>query len=382
MNPKDSTNPDATNGVRSRWKDLKPSYRAAIAIAVVALAWMASGVLSNNSVPQTATTTSQALTRVQVAVSHAAMHTRTVVLYGRIKAGNGVALRSKFDAIVVELVATKGNAVKKGDILVRFDAEGRAERVDEAKAHLEQAEIAYDAAKTLGKEGFRSKLNTAGAKADLQAARAGLALAKSNFSNTQIRAPFDGIVDDIPVEVGDLVSKGKMAAHVIDLTFVKVAAEVAERDAVNVSLGGRAVVNLMDGRSFEGEVTYVSRASNAQTRTYPVEVTLQTPERSIAEGVTAELRLPMQTENAHRVSPAILTLNDQGELGIKAVDDDGMVVFHAVEMVSDTRDGIWISGLAPKINVIVVGQEFVRPGQKVEAMAMPVSGAAGQGGGK
>ncbi|MCK5444847.1 MAG: efflux RND transporter periplasmic adaptor subunit, partial [Rhodospirillaceae bacterium] len=273
---------------------------------------------------------------------------------------------SKFDATVLEVVATKGSAVNKGDILVRFDAEGRDERVSEARARLAQTEIAFDAATALGKEGFRSKLNTAGAKADMEAARAGLALAKSNFANTQIRAPFSGIVDDIPVEAGDLVSKGKMAARVIDLSQVKVSAEVAERDAVNVSLGGSATVKLMDGRSFEGMVSYVSKASSAATRTYVVEVTLQTPDHSIADGVTAELRLPMQTENAHRVSPAILTLNDEGRLGIKAVDSDNLVVFHGVEMVSDTRDGIWISGLGPEINVIVVGQEFVRPGQKVE----------------
>lgn len=380
MSPKDFIQSDAVNGARSRWKNLKPSYRAAIAIAVVALAWMSSGVISTKQVDEAQSITSQSLTRVQVAVSQAVQHTRTVAVYGRVKAGRAVSLRSKFDATVLEVVATKGSAVNKGDILVRFDAEGRDERVSEAQARLAQTEIAFDAATALGKEGFRSKLNTAGAKADMEAARAGLALAKSNFANTQIRAPFSGIVDDIPVEAGDLVSKGKMAARVIDLSQVKVSAEVAERDAVNVSLGGSATVKLMDGRSFEGMVSYVSKASSAATRTYVVEVTLQTPDHSIADGVTAELRLPMQTENAHRVSPAILTLNDEGRLGIKAVDSDNMVVFHGVEMVSDTRDGIWISGLGPEINVIVVGQEFVRPGQKVEPLPMPMPKATSGGG--
>ncbi|MCK5167749.1 MAG: efflux RND transporter periplasmic adaptor subunit, partial [Rhodospirillaceae bacterium] len=114
--------------------------------------------------------------------------------------------------------------------------------------------------------------------------------------------------------------------------------------------------------------SYVSKSSNVSTRTYSVEVSVDVADMSVPEGVTAELILPMETILAHLVTPAILTLNDDGVLGIKTVSDDGIVEFHAVEMVSDTRRGIWISGLNLEEKVIVVGQEFVQIGHKVETV--------------
>ncbi len=368
MTPKDIKNSASVNEIRSHWAGLKSSYKAAIVIAMLTFLWMLTGIFSIDFGGDDMVAAPKHVAQVQVISSKAQMHTRTVAVYGRVKANRAVDLKSKFDATVSDVVALKGSAVKKGEVLVRFNSEGRAERLAEAEARLVQAEISFEAAAKLSKEGFRSKINTAGAKADLEAAMAAVATAQSNFNNTIIRAPFAGIVDNIPVEIGDMVSKGKIAAKVIDISSIKVVAEVAERDAANVALGDASRVHLMDGRTFDGTVNYVSKSSNVSTRTYLVEIIVDVPDMSVPEGVTAELILPMETVLAHLVTPAILTLNDDGALGIKTVSDDGTVEFHAVEMVSDTRRGIWISGLQPEENVIVVGQEFVQTGHKVEAV--------------
>ena len=368
MNPKDFANSERVNEIKSHWLQLKPAHKAAISIAALTLIWMLSGVFSFDFGGDVAPTVAHKTPRVQVFASKAVQHTRTVAVYGQVKADRAVGLLSKFDATVADVQVPKGSLVKEGDVIVRFESEGRAERLAEAEARLIQAEISFDAASKLGKEGFRSKINTAGAKADLEAAMAAVASAKSNFDNVTIRAPFSGIVDSIPVEVGDMVSKGKMAARIIDISRLKVTAEVAERDAGNVTVGGASKINLMDGRTFDGVVSYVSRASNTATRTYTVEVSVDVPDMSVGEGLTTELILPMETVQAHMISPAILTLNDDGQLGIKTVSSDNVVMFYPVAMVSDTRSGIWISGLNDEENFIVVGQEFVQVGQKVEAI--------------
>ena len=64
---------------------------------------------------------------------------------------------------------------------------------------------------------------------------------------------------------------------------------------------------------------------------------------------------------------SVLTLDDNGVLGIRTVEDGNKVAFHAVTIIKDTRDGVWVVGLPFKINVITVGQEFVQPGQIVDA---------------
>ena len=73
------------------------------------------------------------------------------------------------------------------------------------------------------------------------------------------------------------------------------------------------------------------------------------------------------TAPVHVLAQSVLTLDDDGVLGIRTVEAGNKVAFHAVTIIKDTRDGVWVTGLPFKINVITVGQEFVQPGQVVDA---------------
>ena len=96
----------------------------------------------------------------------------------------------------------------------------------------------------------------------------------------------------------------------------------------------------------------------------------------IAEGVTAELKLELGRLKAHFLTPAVLTLSDKGELGVKVVDQDNIVRFHTVQLIDDTPEGMWLTGLPDEAELIVVGQEFVRTGQKVEGVRVKEENAS------
>jgi multidrug efflux system membrane fusion protein len=68
----------------------------------------------------------------------------------------------------------------------------------------------------------------------------------------------------------------------------------------------------------------------------------------------------------HLLPQSVLTLNDEGVLGIRSVED-GVAAFHEVTIVSDTRDGVWVTGLPETVEIITIGQEFVVDGQAVTA---------------
>ncbi|MDH5773107.1 MAG: efflux RND transporter periplasmic adaptor subunit, partial [Rhodospirillaceae bacterium] len=155
MNPKDFANSERVNEIKSHWLQLKPAHKAAISIAALTLIWMLSGVFSFDFGGDVAPTVVHKTPRVQVFASKAVQHTRTVAVYGQVKADRAVGLLSKFDATVADVQVPKGSLVKEGDVIVRFESEGRTERLAEAEARLIQAEISFDAASKLGKEGFR-----------------------------------------------------------------------------------------------------------------------------------------------------------------------------------------------------------------------------------
>jgi multidrug efflux system membrane fusion protein len=146
---------------------------------------------------------------------------------------------------------------------------------------------------------------------------------------------------------------------------MRIVAQVTERNVTRLQKGGAAFAVLPNGRTLAGDVRYISKVGRSETRTFRVEVWIDNADGTVLEGLTAELKIPTGSEPAHLVSPALLTLDDKGVMGIKAVSDAGRVVFHPVRILADTPEGIWLGGLPKKLNLITVGQEFVRAGQTV-----------------
>ena len=70
-------------------------------------------------------------------------------------------------------------------------------------------------------------------------------------------------------------------------------------------------------------------------------------------------------EPAHKISPAILSLNDQGKLGVRTVTNDNRVEFQEITILEDTNSGMWVSGLGEVARIITLGQEYVFQGQTV-----------------
>jgi multidrug efflux system membrane fusion protein len=119
----------------------------------------------------------------------------------------------------------------------------------------------------------------------------------------------------------------------------------------------------------QGRLRYVSPVADTATRTFTVEMALDNEAGRLPSGVTAELHLPIGEVMAQKVSPALLTLADDGTLGLKLVGDDGEVHFVPTEIVKATPEGVWLSGLPEEATVITVGQGFVRDGERVVAVA-------------
>lgn len=353
---------------------MKTSYKTAISILILTVLWMVSGLFSG-SVPTTTespdATKQVHMPRVRVMTIVGELHTQSIRVMGRIQADQAVSIRAQVLGHVSDVVVSKGDRVNVGDVILHIDVEDRKGLLAESRARLKQREIAYEAARKLRQGGYSSQLTEAKAKADLEAARAQVTRMKRNLDNTTVKAPLAGVIDTLPVKAGDYFDKaGGLVGRIVDLTKMVALGQVAERNIQDIALGKPAMVRLPDGRELSGLVSYISSASNALTRTFGVEVTLDIADETVREGITAEIQLPMKTLFSHRLSSALLTLDAEGKVGVKTINADNIVEFHSVKVVSDTKDGMWLSGLPTKIVVISVGQDFVSVGQTVD----PVEG--------
>lgn len=364
----------------------------ALACAVGAAAWILSGqfgdgateadgalaVASGETIDDAAAEPEEIIRTVRVRPSTAEPFEDLLVLYGRTAADRTVEVRAQIDGQVVEVSAERGDLVTAGQVLVRLSTDERAARVAQGEALVAQREAEHQAAARLNQSGYRSATDLAAAQAALDAARADLEVARLQLGRLEIAAPFDGRLDQRPVELGDFVDIGQTVATVVDLDPVRVVGQVSERHLGEIDMGEVANVQLLDGRVEQGVVSYVGATADEVTRTFPVEVEIANPDGTLISGVTAEISIPIARVMAHRVSPGILTLDDDGVIGLRAVDAEGTVVFYPVEIAGGSSGAVWVTGLPETADVIVVGQDFVIAGQRVNAVegADPADAAA------
>lgn len=353
---------------------MKRSLLFAVLLAVGATLWVLSGQFGDTASAPEAQKPPVDLTAldeaplVRVRPSTAELHAVIDLLRGRTEANRLVEIKSETDGRIVELTVEDGTRVAAGEVIAKLAPGDRLARLAEAKALLAQRRIEYEADQKLSQKGFRAETQLAASEAELQAAEAAVKIAEVELSYTSIRAPFDGVVDQRMVELGDFVDRGDAVAQLVELDPMVIVTQVNERDVQRLALGTPGRARLMTGDTVAGHIRHISAVADEATRTFRVELEVPNPERSIAAGMTAEIALPLSEVKAHRVSPAVLTLSDAGDIGVKTVDADSRVVFHPVKIVDTDNEGMWITGLPDAVTLITVGQEYVGPGDPVRSV--------------
>jgi multidrug efflux system membrane fusion protein len=352
------------------------SLAIAAAITLAAVAWVLSGQFAGSRpaapdvpAPKTAAA-EEPVQAVRVATLTARPMVSEVILQGRTQAWRAVDLRAEVRGRVEEALVERGAAVAGGTPLLRLAVNDRRALLDQGKALLAQRQIEYDAARTLNQRGHAAAVQLAQAKANLDAAHAAVRRAEVDLANTEIRAPFGGVLDQRPVNLGDFLDVGNPVATVVDLDPLRVVGFASERSVAELRVGAAGFARIIGQEEVEGRIAYIAATADAATRTFRVELEIPNRGNRIVAGLTAQLRLPVATKVAHFVSPSALSLADDGSIGVKIVDADQRARFLPVEIVGTAGDGVWLSGLPERITLITVGHEYVGPGNRVKPVEM------------
>lgn len=332
-------------------------------------AWIASGSMDAREPkkkPGAATAAAPAL-KVRVRSVLAESIDRSIVLYGRTEPNRTTTLRAETSGRIVEVLARRGKKVSAQESILRIAMNDRQDQLSHAEAQLAQRRLEYEGAKSLSTKGFQGKTQLAERNALLKESQALVATLKRDIANTLIAAPFEGVMFERHVEVGDYVSVGDPVAEIVDLDPLIVRGDLTQKDISFLSIGQPATVTLANGDEHQGKIRYLASLSDEKTNTFRVEVSLDNPDYKIFGGLSAELEIPMDQVMAIKISPALLALDADGVIGVKWVKDNH-VQFTPIDVVKNDVDGAWIRGLDNEVQLITVGQAFVRVGDKVEAV--------------
>ena len=357
---------------------MRKTYITAAVIALATILWFASGGLTAGEGVVEHPSLAEANERAQAAIGdmsptsvrgrviHAVALPERIKVRGRTENKRTVDVRAETNGRIVERPVERGTRVASGDLLCRLAIEDREARLAQARASVEQARIEYEGSLRLQDKGFNSETAIAQAKSRLATAQAQLEAATLDVQRTEVRAPFAGVVEDTPLEIGDYAQPGTACASIVDLDPMLLVGRVSERDVYRFAVGAAAIGHLATGERVTGPVSFVGQQADPGTRTYRVEVTVPNPDYALRSGVTTEVEIDIGEVEAHKISPAVLALDDAGNIGVRIVDADDRVRFQHVDILSDAADGVWVRGLPPVTTLITVGQELVVAGQRVD----------------
>ena len=350
----------------------KPSRIVAVLLIVGAGLWIASGHKSNTAKQAAAPVKAAVVIPVQkVGVTTAApeKHARQVLLSCVTQADHQALATARDAGIITDLKVTRGSAVRAGDVVAVISDEGRAATVNQARALLEQRKAEYDANKKLIDRGDAPRNNLPALDAAVAAAQAALASATAEAAKSSVLAPVDGIVNAVPVQVGQAVMTGAQIAEIVGPDPMLAVGAVSERQRGSLQVGQNATMRFIDDTKMTGTVSFIGLSADKATRTYRVEARMPNPGTAIADGVTCEMAIALEPVDAAAVPRSALVFSDDGRLGIRIADNNSQARFVPVAIVDDGRESVWVTGLGESARVIVIGQDFVKDGDPVEAVS-------------
>lgn len=359
---------------------MKKTYLIAVIIVGAIALWMISGVIFPSAKHQGISIeqeTASVKPPVKVRVVHLTAKDQhiEVVLMGKTEAKRVVDIKAEIGGRIISTPVERGQRVKTGDVLCALAVDDRQVQLTRAKAAFDKAQMDFDGALRLQKNSLISSSAIADSKSSLEVARANLKVAELSVEHLNMRAPFSGFVEERPAQVGALIDRGGVCARLLDEASLLATGQVSERDVYTLQLGQPVNVILADGQLLSGKIRFIGRTSHPETRTYTVEAELELSNKVVRDGITAKIIVPLNEALSHLISPSVMALDDVGNVGVRIVNADNRVEFHPVQVVKESTDGVWITGLPSEVNLITVGQELVADGDIVEPVFLELFSA-------
>ncbi len=292
----------------------------------------------------------------------------------QIQSVKNIEIRAQEKGFLEKIYVDEGQYVKAGQTLFRIMPQLYQAELLKAKAEVEQASIELRNASTLANNDIVSKNERLMAKAKLDAANAEMKLAQIHLSFTDIKAPFSGVIDRIPLKLGSLVDEGDLLTTLSDNTDIYSYFNVSEPEYLNyqknVADRGNQNVNLVmaNGDLFNqtGQIQTIEGQFDNETGNIAFRAKFPNPEKLLRNGETGKIRMTLPLKNA-LIIPQKATYEIQDQKYVFVVDKNGVAKSKNIKVAYELPD-IYVvaSGLSGGDKILLEGVQKVKDDQKVK----------------
>lgn len=289
-------------------------------------------------------TTTQPIRPVKYHTVESASSRSIVTFTGVTRAGKEANLAFKVAGNIASVPVQDGQRVRKGQLIAVIDPEDYALQVEQAKVQVKQAETSLNVARSTYQrverlyennsvslsEFEQAKGNFEASEAQLETARKQVQSVENQVNYTRLTAPFAGVISNLNIESGEIVSTGTPIATLSTEGEPEVEIGVADSYVGRFKTGQKVEIELsiQPGQSMEGKIDEISYSLSGAT-TYPVRAKFVKPQTVIRPGLSAEVRIPLEaeTDEDYMVVPAKSVGEDaQGKRFVYRLDGSGDTV--------------------------------------------------------
>lgn len=303
--------------------------------------------------------------RVEVATVRKSRPTVSLVRPGEAEASREVRVATSMGGIVEKLYVDDGEMVSSGARIADIDRSVHGAQRAIAKVEHDDAQRELDRVSSMGGAVAAQRIDQA--KTRLARAKAQLKLSDIQRSRTQLKAPFAGVLGQIPVERGAYVPPGGTVARLLQLDPIIISVSVSDRDVGSLTVGGRAMISTSGTPNLqEGRISFVAPASDLKTRTFRVEVELPNTTQTIRPGMIASVQFINEQAGERLVIPQDFLVTRIDENGVFVVDGSGVARWRPVRLGEVLRDQVVVlEGLEDGDEVVVVGHRALVDGDRL-----------------
>lgn len=344
----------------------KISHYIALFITLISLIWLFSGVFVTAEKPSLMSVKKEIIHNVTTKISRATEHQQSYKIYGNAKAHKIISIKSEINGKINKIHSKEGSEIKAKEKIFTIDTNQYKAEFEEAKANYNSKKIILSSTKKLFQKGLSSKTTLANHRADFQAAEAKLKTAELNFNNTKIMAPFDGRIEKIHIENGEIIEAYRSElAILINDDKILVNSYIAEKLITNFNIINEIEVDFINQIKKNGTLNFISSIADPLTKTYLIEILIDNSDKIIKDGMTAEINFKLKSVTAHKIKSSSLTLDIDGNIGIKAINQEKLVEFIPAQILAEEGEFIWLTNLPEIIEIITIGHGFVQSGDQV-----------------
>lgn len=297
--------------------------------------------------------------------------THYIVVPGSADSRENVNVSAETGGRVVQLVHKEGQQVRQGEVIVRLDGSILRRNLEEVMTQMELARTVYQRRERLWKQDtIGSEVQYLEAKNQYETLQRRAATLRQQLEQTRVKAPIDGYVDEVLVKQGEMLSPGMPVARVVDLSQIRVLADVSERYIGSIQKGDTADVHFpsLDYHAAL-PVTFISKVVNPNNRTFQIEIELPNTAEEVNPNMMADVKLADYfNPQAVVLSSNVIQRTERGDFVFVVEEGEkGPVARKRKVKTGLTYRGQTeiIEGVSPRDRIITQGARIVTEGEPV-----------------